>query len=236
MSRRCLLVGRYSKRAKIFAKIRESSMKGEALAGFPTGEFGDSVFHGKPQRNIQRSKADSGRQGLGVELLTKKDIRKSPLPVKVGMGIDKVTKFLGLEATTAVAHSVRACFQPPFLPRCTDVIIVQESRIPELKVDGESVRLDMHQKGGCEIPIEFKRLKPLPLIFIRRRNPDEFSWVRDGGLASGKMSDGAEFDSRADMVDHPGGKIRTFFRIINQKGDVGQAEFFLVRGRKKGRG
>ena len=105
-----------------------------------------------------------------------------------------------------------------------------------MKVDGESVRLDMHQKGGCEVPIEFKRLKPLPLIFIRQRNPDEFSWVRDGRLASGKMSDGAEFDSRADMVDHPGGKIRTFFRIINQKGDVGQAEFFLGRGRKKGRG
>jgi hypothetical protein len=49
-------------------------MKGEALAGLPTGEFGDSVFHGKPQRNIQRGKPDTRRQSLGVELLTKKDI------------------------------------------------------------------------------------------------------------------------------------------------------------------
>lgn len=152
------------------------------------------------------------------------------------MGVDKVSEFLGLEATATVTYSVRAGFQTPFLPWGADVIIVQESWVPEMKVDGESVRLDMHQKGGCEVPIEFKRLKPLPLIFIRRRNPDEFSRVRDGGLASGKMSDRAEFDSRADMVDHPGGKIRTFFRIINQKGDVGQAEFFLGRGRKKGRG
>ena len=152
------------------------------------------------------------------------------------MGVDKVSEFLGLEATATVTYSVRAGFQTPFLPWGADVIIVQESWVPEMKVDGESVRLDMHQKGGCEVLIEFKRLKPLPLIFIRRRNPDEFSRVRDGGLASGKMSDRAEFDSRADMVDHPGGKIRTFFRIINQKGDVGQAEFFLGRGRKKGRG
>ena len=211
-------------------------MKGKALAGFPAGEFGDLIFQRKLQSKFQRGNSDARRQGLGVQLLTKEDIGKGSLPVEVGMGVDKVSEFLGLEATTAVAHPVRACFQPPFLPWSTDILIVQESRIPEVKVDGESVRLDMHQKGGCEVPVEFKRLKPLPLIFIRRRNPDEFPGVRDGGLASGKMSDGTEFDSRADMVDHPGGKVRTFFRVINQKGDVGQAEFFLWRGRKKGRG
>ena len=143
------------------------------------------------------------------------------------MGVDKVSEFLGLEATATVTYPVRAGFQTPFLPWGADVIIVQESWVPEMKVDGESVRLDMHQKGGCEVPIEFKRLKPLPLIFIRRRNPDEFPGVRDGGLASGKMSDGAEFDSRADMVDHPGGKIRTFFRVVDQKSNLGQTDFFM---------
>ena len=150
------------------------------------------------------------------------------------MGVDKVSEFLGLEATATVTYSVRAGFQTPFLPWGADVIIVQESWVPEMKVDGESVRLDMHQKGGCEVPIEFKRLKPLPLIFIRRRNPDEFSRVRDGGLAPGKMSDGAEFDSRTDMVDHPGGEIRAFFRVVDKQGDVRQAEF-LAGGRREGR-
>ena len=147
------------------------------------------------------------------------------------MGIDKVTKFLGLEATTAVAHSVRACFQPPFLPRRTDVIIVQESRIPELKVDGESVRFDMHQKGGRKIAVELEGLKPLPLIFIGRRDLNEFPGVRDGGRASGKMPYGAEFDSRANMVDHPGGEIRAFFRVVDQESDLRQAEFFFGRRR-----
>jgi len=152
------------------------------------------------------------------------------------MGIDKVAEFFRLEATAAVSHPVCAGFQPPFLPRSADVIIVQESRIPEVKVDGESIRFDMHQKGRRKIPVQLEGLKPLPLIFIGRRNPDEFPGVRDGGLASGKMPDGAEFDSRADMVDHPGGKIRTFFRVVDQKGDLGEAEFFLGRGRKRGRG
>ena len=170
-------------------------MKSKALAGFPTGEFGDSVFQRKPQSKFQRGKPDARRQGLGVELLTKKDIRKNPLPVKVRMGIDKVAELLGLEATATVTYPVRAGFQTPFLPWGADVIIVQESWVPEMKVDGESVRLDMHQKGGRKIPVELEGLKPLPLIFIRRRNPDEFPRVRDGGLASGKMSDRAEFDS-----------------------------------------
>ena len=111
------------------------------------------------------------------------------------MGVDKVSEFLGLEATATVTYSVRAGFQTPFLPWGADVIIVQESWVPEMKVDGESVRLDMHQKGGRKIPVELEGLKPLPLIFIRQRNPDEFPGVRDGGLASGKMSDRAEFDS-----------------------------------------
>jgi hypothetical protein len=111
------------------------------------------------------------------------------------MGVDKVSEFLGLEATATVTYPVHAGFQTPFLPWGADVIIVQESWVPEMKVDGESVRLDMHQKGGRKIPVELEGLKPLPLIFIRRRNPDEFPGVRDRGLASGKMSDRAEFDS-----------------------------------------
>ena len=145
------------------------------------------------------------------------------------MGIDKVAELLGLEATATVTYPVRAGFQTPFLPWGADIIIVQESWLPEMKVDGESVRLDMHQKGGRKIPVELEGLKPLPLIFIRRRNPDEFPGVRDGGLASGKMSDGTEFDSRADMVDHLGGKIRTFFRVVDQKSNLGQTDFFMGR-------
>ena len=221
---------------KIPAETWEAAVEGKALAGFPAGEFRDPIFQRKPQSKFERGKPDARRQGLGVELLTKKDIRKNPLPVKVGMGIDKVAEFLRLEATAAVAHPVCADFQPPFLPRSADVIIVQESRVPEVKVNGEAVCFDMHQKGGRKIAVELKGLKPLPLIFIGRRDPDEFPGVRDGGLASRKMPDGAEFDSRADMVDHPGGKIRAFFRVVDQKSDLRQDELLFGRRREKGRG
>ena len=170
-------------------------MESEALGRFPPGKFRNFVFDGKAQGQVERSKADPSGNRLRVKFLAKKDVRERAFAVQMGVGIDKVPEPFGLEATAAVAHPICAGFQPPFLPRSTNVIIVQESRIPKVKVDGESVRLDMHQKGGCEVPIKFERLKPLPLIFIRRQNPDEFSGVRDGRLASGKMSDGAEFDS-----------------------------------------
>ena len=49
-------------------------MKGKALAGFPAGEFGNPIFQRKPQSKFQRGKPDARLQGLGVELLTKKDI------------------------------------------------------------------------------------------------------------------------------------------------------------------
>jgi len=170
-------------------------VESEALGRFPPGKFRNFVFDGKAQGQVERSKADPSGNRLRVKFLAKKDVRERAFAVQMGVGIDKVPEPFGLEATAAVAHPICAGFQTPFLPWGADVIIVQESWVPEMKVDGESVRLDMHQKGGRKIPVELEGLKPLPLIFIRRRNPDEFPRVRDGGLASGKMSDRAEFDS-----------------------------------------
>ena len=59
---------------KIPAETWEAAVEGKALAGFPAGEFGDPIFQRKPQSQFQRGKPDARRQGLGVELLTKKDI------------------------------------------------------------------------------------------------------------------------------------------------------------------
>lgn len=219
-------VGGQAEWLKISSEAREAAVEGKALAGFPAGEFGDPVFHGKAKSEFQRSEPDARRHSLGIELLAKKDVRENPFTVEVGMGVDKAAEFLGLETTTAVAHPVRAGFQPSFLPRSADIVIIQESRIPEMKVDGKAVRFDMHQKGGRKIPVEFEGLKSLSLILVGGRDLDEFPGVRDGGLASCKMPDGAEFDSRTDMIDHPGGKIRTFFRVVDQQGDLGEADFF----------
>jgi len=59
---------------KIPAETWEAAVEGKALAGFPAGEFGDPVFHGKAKSEFQRSEPDARRHSLGVELLAKKDV------------------------------------------------------------------------------------------------------------------------------------------------------------------
>ena len=47
------------------------------------------------------------------------------------------------------------------------------------------------------------------------------------------MHNRAEFDSRTDVVDDSGGEVWILFRVVNQQGDLGQADFFggiLERG------
>lgn len=70
-----------AKGSEVIPEIREATVEGEALGGFPAGEFGNFVFHGKPQGQVQRSKADAGGQGLRVKLLAKKDVGERALPV-----------------------------------------------------------------------------------------------------------------------------------------------------------
>ena len=62
----------------------------------------------------------------------------------------------------------------------------------------------------------------------------EFAWVSDGGATPCKMPNGPEFDARTDIVEDTGGKIRTFFRVVDKQGDVRQA-VFLAGGRREGR-
>jgi hypothetical protein len=119
------------------------------------------------------------------------------------MGIDKVAEFLRLEATAAVSHPVCAGFQPPLLPRSADVIIVQESRIPEVKVDRETVHLDVQEKRGREVVVKFQGLESLSLVQVSRRNLKKFTGVSNGGATPCKMPDGSEFDARTNMVEDP---------------------------------
>ena len=128
---------------QIFKKIREAAVEGEALGRLPTGKFRDFVFHGKTQGQFQRGEADAGRHGLRIELLAEKNVGKCAFLIKVGMGVDKVAEFFGLETAAAITHPVDSRFEAPLLPRGTDVVIAEKGGIPEVEVHGKPICLNV---------------------------------------------------------------------------------------------
>ena len=118
-------------------------MEGEALGRLPTGKFGNFIFHGKAQGQLQRGEADSCGHRLRIELLAKENVRKGSFTVEVGVGVDKVAEFFGLETAAAVAHPVDSRFEAPLLPRGTDVVIAEKGGIPEVEVHGKPICLNV---------------------------------------------------------------------------------------------
>ena len=216
-----------AERTEVFAKIREPSVERKRLGGFPARKFGDFVLHGKAQGQLQRGEPDSGSYGLWIELLAKENVRKGSLAVKVGMGVDEVPELFGLKATATIADPVDSRFKAPFLPWGADVVVIQENRIPEVKIHGKPVRLNVQEKRGGEIFVELQGLKPLALIHVGWWHLPPFTWVGNGWPLSRQVHNRAEFDPRTDVVDDSGGEIGILFRVVNEQGDLGQADFFL---------
>ena len=83
----------------------------------------------------------------------------------MGVGIDEITKLFRLEATTAVTDAVGPARLQHFGgPRGSDEIIFQKGRVPEVKIDRETVDLDMHHPRGGKIPAQIESLESLTLI------------------------------------------------------------------------
>ena len=95
-----------------------------------------------------------------------------------------------------------------------------------MEVHGKTVGLDVQEKRGGEIFVQLQSLKPLALIDVGRWHLLPFAWMGHGRLSPRKVHDSAKLDAGADVVDDSGGEIRIFFRVVNQQGDLGQADFF----------
>ena len=74
----------------------------------------------------------------------------------------------------------------------------------------------------------------MSLVDVGGWNLDEFPWMPDGGASASQMTDGAEVDARADMIDDFGGEVGILFGVVDQEGDLGQDDSF-ARHRKAGR-
>ena len=209
-----------AERTEVFAKIREPSVERKRLGGFPARKFGDFVFDGKTQSQLQRSEADAVGKGLRVKFLAKENVRKGSLAVKVGMGVDEVPELFGLEAATSVADPVCPRLQPPFLPRRADIVVIEKCRIPKVEIDGKAVGLDMEKKRGGEIIIQLQGLESLALVDVGRGNLPPFTGVGHGGLSPRKVHDSAKIDAGADVIKDPSRKIGILLRIVNEKGDL----------------
>ena len=191
-------------------------MKGEALERFPAGKFRDFVFDGKAQGQVERSKADPGGNRLRVKFLAKKDIRERAFAVQIGVGIDEVAELFGLEAAAAVADPVVTSLQSAFLPRSAHIVIFQKSGIPQVEVDGKAIRLDVQEKRGGKIFVQFQSLKPLALSDVGGRNLLPSTGMGQRGLFPRQVNDVTKLDSGANMIDDLRGKVRIFFGVVEQ--------------------
>ena len=83
----------------------------------------------------------------------------------MGVGIDEVAKPFRLQAASAVADAVGPTrLQHLGGPRGSDEIIFQKGRVPEMKVDRETIHLDVQEKRGREVAVQFQSLESLSLV------------------------------------------------------------------------
>lgn len=209
-------IGGDSQGLEILPEIGKPAVKAEAHLGLPAGKVGKFVLVGKSESQVDGGEADAGLTGRLFQVAAKKDVREGALPVQVSVVVDEVPEFPGLEAATTVPDPVRAAgFQHFGGPGRPDKVVPEKSRIPEVKIHGKAVDLDMHEKWGGKVPAQLQRLEPLALPQGGGSHLSPFPGVLERRTVGSQMNHGTKIDAGADMVQDPGRKVGILFGIVD---------------------